>query len=117
MRRLEKTLGTGGWYRGRFLFFFLIMLVLLSVPTRSRLVDVDEGNSQNHDIVWMKFYCKSDRTMDRSQFEYCGPYHTRIDYVCLTSFFCSAVLCHHPTPGCGKHEYLLEESKLGSPPM
>ena len=51
MRRLEKTLGTDGWYRGRFCFIFLIMLVLLSVTIRSRLVDVDERNSQNHDVV------------------------------------------------------------------
>ena len=51
MRRLEKTLGTDGRYRGRFFFIFLIMLVLHNVTTRSRLVDVDERNSQNHDAV------------------------------------------------------------------
>ena len=121
MRRLEKTLGTDGRYRGRFCFIFLIMLVFLSVTTRSRLVNVDERNSQNHDIVpngilWMKFHCKS-RWIDRNSRIAIHITPPNRFYACLTSLFCSAVFCRHPIRDFGKHEYLLEESKLGSPPM
>ena len=52
MRRLKRVVGLDGWYRGRWLFiFFLAMLILLDVSTHLRLVDIDDWNSQKHNVV------------------------------------------------------------------